>query len=269
MNIPPCERACAAEERLTEHSHNAGMNEKRCPRIKAAIKKADAGMQLPEKFAVSLDKLTSVVGENELGADNQGLAGSKSELIDRWIHLGDIGVCHIAHRIELPLNLSASDLLLVQQYNAWMWGRRLEASNELNALAIGGFLKDVLDVLVDTVSGRSVPGVSAPKLAIFSGHDSTLFPILTALGAFDGEWPPYASRIHLELLRIVEKVPYVSSLVALWLPGERREAGGASTSSHLRTGRADASPSLPVKLTPDWLVSTASAGAIVPRGSAA
>ena len=39
-------------------------------------------------------------------------------------------------------------------------------------------------------------------MLVFSGHDSTLFPLLTALGAFDGCWPPYASYLEIQLLRI-------------------------------------------------------------------
>jgi hypothetical protein len=35
----------------------------------------------------------------------------------------------------------------------------------LNALAIGGFIKDVIGVLTKTVSGRAVPGTSGPKMA--------------------------------------------------------------------------------------------------------
>ena len=37
-------------------------------------------------------------------------------------------------------------------------------------------------------------------MLVFSGHDSTLFPLLTALGAFDGSWPPYASYLEIQLL---------------------------------------------------------------------
>lgn len=92
------------------------------------------------------------------------------------------------------------------KYNGWIWGERLVSDVELNSLAIGGFVKDVLAVFADTVAGKSVPGISGPKMAVFSGHDSTLFPLLTALGAFDGSWPPYASRVQIELLRLVKQV---------------------------------------------------------------
>jgi hypothetical protein len=42
---------------------------------------------------------------------------------------------------------------------------RLERSAALNALAIGGFIKDVIGVFASTVSGSAVPGISGPKMA--------------------------------------------------------------------------------------------------------
>ena len=36
---------------------------------------------------------------------------------------------------------------------------------------------------------------------MFSCHDTTIFPMLLAMGAFDGRWPPYASDLCFELYR--------------------------------------------------------------------
>ncbi|XP_013407127.2 2-phosphoxylose phosphatase 1 [Lingula anatina] len=41
------------------------------------------------------------------------------------------------------------------------------------------------------------------KFALFSGHDTTISPLLTALGLHDGIWPPFASRLTFELYRSV------------------------------------------------------------------
>lgn len=43
--------------------------------------------------------------------------------------------------------------------------------------------------------------ISSIKFSLFSGHDTTLIPMLHAFGLFDGEWPPYASHIEMELYR--------------------------------------------------------------------
>lgn len=37
------------------------------------------------------------------------------------------------------------------------------------------------------------------KLFLYASHDSTLIPLLLALGTFDHKWPPYAADVTLEL----------------------------------------------------------------------
>jgi hypothetical protein len=41
---------------------------------------------------------------------------------------------------------------------------------------------------------------SQERVAFFSGHDTTILPLITALGNYDGIWPPYASLMRIELL---------------------------------------------------------------------
>jgi len=40
-----------------------------------------------------------------------------------------------------------------------------------------------------------------PRLALYSGHDSTLMPLLASMGSrvWDGDWTPYASMIIIEV----------------------------------------------------------------------
>merc|ERR1712196_57552 len=40
---------------------------------------------------------------------------------------------------------------------------------------------------------------SKKKFVIFSGHDSTIVPILCSLGIYENIWPPYASNIVFEI----------------------------------------------------------------------
>jgi ubiquitin-like domain-containing CTD phosphatase 1 len=44
------------------------------------------------------------------------------------------------------------------------------------------------------------------KLALFSGHDTTLAPLLVSLGpnVWNGEWPPYASMLIIEIHEIID-----------------------------------------------------------------
>jgi len=55
----------------------------------------------------------------------------------------------------------------------------------------------LLDELGTFISGEA--GGRGPVLRYFSGHDSTLIPLLSALGAWGGEWPPYAASVVFEV----------------------------------------------------------------------
>ena len=37
---------------------------------------------------------------------------------------------------------------------------------------------------------------------LYSAHDTTLMPLLLAMGAFDGEWPPFAADVAFELYEV-------------------------------------------------------------------
>jgi len=48
-----------------------------------------------------------------------------------------------------------------------------------------------------------VPPAPAQRLTVYSAHDSTVAPLLIALGAYDGQWPDFGSHVTLELLEVV------------------------------------------------------------------
>lgn len=101
--------------------------------------------------------------------------------------------------------ISQSDSDRVTDLAGWIWGT-LYQDDILNRLAIGRFLREFLDVLHPAVHKLPLPSPSSsfsfispkspygsssansdhPKMMIFSGHDSTLVPILCALGIYDG-----------------------------------------------------------------------------------
>ena len=39
---------------------------------------------------------------------------------------------------------------------------------------------------------------NSPRFSLFAAHDTTLNPLLAALGVWDGQWVPYASMLHIE-----------------------------------------------------------------------
>jgi len=76
---------------------------------------------------------------------------------------------------------------------------KLGFSNDTNGynyvqIAMSRFISEVIERIEDVSKGRS-----KENLALFSGHDTTLFPLLMAYGVNQG-WPPYASMMRIELL---------------------------------------------------------------------
>lgn len=46
----------------------------------------------------------------------------------------------------------------------------------------------------------SLSGHSKRRFALIGGHDTTILPILVALGVWDGQWPHYGAMLRLEVL---------------------------------------------------------------------
>ena len=63
--------------------------------------------------------------------------------------------------------------------------------------AIGSFVGELRDNVQAYVRAGAA-GVPAPFM-YFSGHDSTLSPLLSAMGKPGGSWPPFTSSLVFEL----------------------------------------------------------------------
>ncbi|NXE91973.1 PPA6 phosphatase, partial [Menura novaehollandiae] len=62
-----------------------------------------------------------------------------------------------------------------------------------------GLLFSTLEKNIKAAVNPSNPAEKARKLFLYASHDSTLIPLLVALGTFDHKWPPYAADVTLEL----------------------------------------------------------------------
>ncbi|NWI91875.1 PPA6 phosphatase, partial [Pitta sordida] len=71
-------------------------------------------------------------------------------------------------------------------------------SREVLQMSIGLLLSTLQKNLKAAVN-PSTPSEKARKLILYAAHDSTLIPLLVALGTFDHKWPPYAADVILEL----------------------------------------------------------------------
>ncbi|XP_030805578.1 lysophosphatidic acid phosphatase type 6 isoform X1 [Camarhynchus parvulus] len=71
-------------------------------------------------------------------------------------------------------------------------------SREMLQMSIG-LLFNTLEKNIKAAINPSNPAEKARKLFLYASHDSTLIPLLLALGTFDNKWPPYAADVTLEL----------------------------------------------------------------------
>ncbi|XP_053912439.1 lysophosphatidic acid phosphatase type 6 isoform X2 [Cuculus canorus] len=73
-----------------------------------------------------------------------------------------------------------------------------DASREVLKMSIGLLFHTLQKNITETVDPSS-PAEKARKLILYASHDTTLIPLLVALGTFDRKWPPYAADVTLEL----------------------------------------------------------------------
>uniref|UniRef100_A0A2C9KSZ8 Uncharacterized protein n=1 Tax=Biomphalaria glabrata TaxID=6526 RepID=A0A2C9KSZ8_BIOGL len=67
-------------------------------------------------------------------------------------------------------------------------------------LSAGPLLTEMVNSAEQFISGKS-----QYKMCLYSSHDSTLIALLEALGIWDGNWPPFASDVRLELHKELDR----------------------------------------------------------------
>ncbi|NWT88470.1 PPA6 phosphatase, partial [Lanius ludovicianus] len=72
------------------------------------------------------------------------------------------------------------------------------SSREVLQMSIG-LLFNTLQKNIKAAINPSNPAEKDRKLFLYASHDSTLIPLLLALGTFDHKWPPYAADVTVEL----------------------------------------------------------------------
>ncbi len=158
------------------------------------------------------------------------LGTSATEYI-HWPTVKEVFTCHELHGLELPRELEGLTWGIdhAMEYAGWEWAAMYD-DFEMCRLAVGRFAAELLDD-IGTRQIQSCSGQPAgPAVKIYSGHDSTITPLLAALGQNDGVWPAYASTLYIEravsslngsqYVRILfnDNVLYFPKSVDGWLP---------------------------------------------------
>ena len=136
----------------------------------------------------------------------------RAELPVNWMTVREVMVCEHVHALASPEGVTAALVSTVNSLAGLLW-HRLFSDFQMNRLAVGRFMGDVATRIVEAVQNPR----SETRMLIWSGHDSTLVPVLCALGlCVEGEggaeWPPYASHLELEVARDADGQLYVRAI---------------------------------------------------------
>ena len=157
-----------------------------------------------------------------------------SDLLSRVYLVQDAWVCEEAH--GLPLSPKPSAELREAVRSLADWGLQAmfadvplpsmdaafggDVRREVGRLTAGLLVTEVLASLERVDAGM----LYAPRLSLFSAHDTTVAALLSALRCFDGHGPPYNSTVVFEL----HKLTGDESVVRAWYNGEPLALPGAS-----------------------------------------
>jgi len=111
----------------------------------------------------------------------------------KWAQAREVLTCYLLQNKPLPNELGEQEIDRLGYINGYLWGYQYR-DMEVGRLATGRIFAEVFDDMVNAMDDDD-----APQLSVYAGHDSTLVPILCALGVYDDQWPPYASNVALEL----------------------------------------------------------------------
>jgi acid phosphatase len=118
--------------------------------------------------------------------------------------LFDEAASRSAHNMPLPASWTPELVQECKEIATDEWfGRLRDAPEDLRRraaqLSMGPLIRDMatrLDVLGPRDDSHH------PAVSIYSGHDSTVAPLMNALEVFDGKWPDFAANLTMELLEV-------------------------------------------------------------------
>lgn len=73
-----------------------------------------------------------------------------------------------------------------------------------NRYGMGSFVQEQVQYFEDHLNGKN-----DFKFLLFSGHDSSVWPLLDTLGIYDGHWPPLASQVVYEMWEAKNGTNYI------------------------------------------------------------
>jgi len=111
-----------------------------------------------------------------------------------WDGLYDIYQLRRCRGEDLPADITEDVFRQIRLAAEWEWNTTY-TDPDVARYGMGTFLRLLRDNVVDYISHNKTD----IKYRLYSGHDSTIAPLLGLLELYDSQWPPFASYINLEL----------------------------------------------------------------------
>ncbi|XP_019622455.1 PREDICTED: lysophosphatidic acid phosphatase type 6-like isoform X1 [Branchiostoma belcheri] len=115
-----------------------------------------------------------------------------------------------AHGLPIPESLAALEDVVEQRATQCM-AALVSGIEDGHSHALRLSTGPVIDLLTKNML-RAQNTDNCHKLHLYSGHDTTLIPLLKALGIFDDRWPPYAAHVTVEFYQDAKKNSFVKVL---------------------------------------------------------
>jgi hypothetical protein len=116
----------------------------------------------------------------------------EKDLLD-WLGLFDIFNCMETHEKTLPNGITKEMSRKFKRIVEFEWSQYSKDKNYVK-FGIGMFIKRLYNRFK-----RKIDGKEALKMILYSGHDTSIAPILSFFNLYSGEHPDYASNILLSL----------------------------------------------------------------------
>eukprot|EP00441_Pelagodinium_beii_P039708 CAMPEP_0197643758 /NCGR_PEP_ID=MMETSP1338-20131121/16964_1 /TAXON_ID=43686 ORGANISM="Pelagodinium beii, Strain RCC1491" /NCGR_SAMPLE_ID=MMETSP1338 /ASSEMBLY_ACC=CAM_ASM_000754 /LENGTH=497 /DNA_ID=CAMNT_0043217045 /DNA_START=35 /DNA_END=1528 /DNA_ORIENTATION=- len=108
-----------------------------------------------------------------------------------------VAMCSGQEALKLPAGLQPNSSLFQEtlRNSLSLYQERYSKDKQAIRLLAAPVLAELEHFMLQQVTG------SGPLMALWATHDSTIIIILSALGAWNGQWPPYTDTIVLEVYR--------------------------------------------------------------------
>eukprot|EP00923_Selenidium_pygospionis_P001767 GHVN01002597.1.p1 GENE.GHVN01002597.1~~GHVN01002597.1.p1 ORF type:complete len:475 (+),score=37.63 GHVN01002597.1:34-1425(+) len=128
--------------------------------------------------------------------------------------LWDALFCRYTHNQPLPMGISALLLKQMEQIALDIAFGHVKPGNKAFHLGSGAFLREITTEICKAAWAKTLRNEVAsiqntPRLSVFSGHDSTITPLVLGLGIPENGWPCFGANITFEVFKEITGGFYV------------------------------------------------------------